>query len=47
MLFLADETVLIEKEKTGLVEYILSLRDMDQSGYQEIIDGLRSFSVRY
>lgn len=46
MLFLADEATLSEKEKNGLVEYILSLRDMDQSGYHDIIDGLRAFSVK-
>lgn len=46
MLFLADETILNKKEKDGLIEYILSLRDMDQSGYQDIIDGLRAFSVK-
>ena len=46
MLFLADETILNKKEKDGLIEYILSLRDMDPSGYQDIIDGLRAFSVK-
>lgn len=46
MLFLADETVLSEKEISGLIDYILSLRDMDESGYQDVIKGLRVYSVK-
>lgn len=42
MLFLARESLLSKKEKDELIKYILSLRDMDESGYDDIVDQLRN-----
>lgn len=46
MLFLADEDVLKEKEMDHLVNYILAVRDMDESGYEDVVEQLRGFQVR-
>ena len=41
MLFMVDETLLQQKEKDALIKYLLALRNMDESGYEEIEDSLR------
>ncbi len=46
MLFLVDEDVLKEKEMEHLIKYILAVRDMDESGYEEVLNQLRDFQVR-
>ena len=46
MLFLADEDLLTKKEKDDLMRYILAVRDMDASGYDELLGQLREFQVR-
>ena len=46
MLFLANEELLSEKEKDELIKYILSLRDMDESGYDDIMEQLRMFKLQ-
>lgn len=46
MLFLVDEELLTKKEKDDLMKYILAVRDMDASGYDELLGQLREFQVR-
>lgn len=46
MLFLANEALLSEKEKDELIKYVLSLRDMDESGYDDIVEQIRAFKVQ-
>lgn len=41
MLFMVDETLLQQKEKDTLIKYLLALRNMDESGYEEVEDSLR------
>ncbi|MDE7223479.1 MAG: DGQHR domain-containing protein, partial [Acetatifactor sp.] len=46
MLFLGDEALLREKEKDNLMTYMLAIRDMDESGYDLILEQLREFQVK-
>ena len=46
MLFLADEVLLSEKEKNNLMTYMLAIRDMDETGYDVILEQLREFQVK-
>ena len=41
MLFMVDETLLQQKERDVLIKYLLALRNMDESGYEEVEDSLR------
>lgn len=45
MLFLADEELLSEKEKDNLMKYMLASRDMDETGYDELLEQLRELQV--
>ncbi len=42
MLFMVDETLLQKKEKDMLIKYLMALRNMDESGYEEVEDSLRN-----
>ncbi|MCM1213826.1 MAG: DGQHR domain-containing protein [Lachnospiraceae bacterium] len=46
MLFLADEELLSEKEKDNLMTYMLAVRDMDEKGYDVILEQLKEFKVK-
>lgn len=41
MLFMVDEMLLQQKERDVLIKYLLALRNMDESGYEEVEDSLR------
>lgn len=45
MLFLADETVLKEKELKKLIQYILSSRELDASEYDNILAEIREYAI--
>lgn len=42
MLFMVDEALLQPKEKDMLIKYLMGLRDMEESGYEEVADSLRN-----
>lgn len=42
MLFMVDETLLQKKEKDTLIRYLMALRNMEESGYEEVEDSLRN-----
>lgn len=41
MLFMVDEALLQKKEKDMLIKYLMGLRNMEESGYEEVEDSLR------
>jgi len=45
MLFMADENILKEKEKSELISYILATRDMDDQHKDKILEELRKYVV--
>jgi len=46
MLFLADESVLKEKEGKKLIQYILSSRGLEASQYDSIVEEIRECAIR-
>lgn len=46
MLFLADPKILGEKEKDELIQYVLSMRDLDKSMYNDIEEQLIEYSLK-
>lgn len=45
MLFMVDENLLIQKEKNELIRYMLGIRDMDESGYDDMVEQLNEFRI--
>ena len=46
MLFLADESLLQAEEIDLVINYLLALRDMDQTGYGDMLEQLRELQVK-
>lgn len=45
MLFLVDETLLQEKEKRELIQYIMGVKDLEESDYDNVLDVLRKMAL--
>lgn len=46
MLFLADESLLHDEEIHMVMDYLLALRDMDRTGYSDMLEQWREFQVK-